>query len=130
MAGRVKTIARVTALASLVGGIAFAAPPERVVAAGTTTTTHGWRASLFVTRPQAADPTLALGGSTTVGARISRTIGRDVRLSFDVFNVFEAQRRGIDALAWTRGAEAAIAENYLFHPAESRGVRVGISLRF
>ena len=121
----------VTAMVSLLGGIAFAAPPERVVAAGTTTTTNGWRASLFVTRPPAHDPTLALAGSTTVGARISRPLGRDVRLSFDVFNVFAAERQALDPLAISRfGGNPAIAENYLFHPAESRGVRVGISIRF
>ena len=121
----------VTAVASMLAGLAFAAPPERVVAAGTSTTTAGWRASLFVTRPQAPDPTLALGGSTTVGARLSRSIGRDVRLSFDVFNVFDVERRPLDPLTATRsGTTAGIAENYLFQPAESRGVRVGISVRF
>ena len=121
----------VTAMVSLFGGIACAAPPERVVAAGTTTTANGWRASLFVTRPAVQDPTLALGGSTTVGARLSRPLGRNARLSFDVFNVFDAERRPLDALTATRsGANGVIAESYLFQPAESRGVRVGISVRF
>jgi len=101
------------------------------VAAGTSTTTGGWRASLFVTRPQVQDPTLAIAGSTTVGARLSRSLGRDVRLSFDVFNVFDVERRPLDPLTAVRsGAGAVIAENYLFQPAESRGVRIGISVRF
>jgi hypothetical protein len=84
-----------------------------------------------VTRPQAPDSTLALGGSTTVGARISRPLGRDLRLSVDVFNVFDVDRRPLDPLTAARsGANGVIAENYLFQPAESRGVRIGISVRF
>lgn len=118
-------------MVAVLGSFTCASATERVVAAGTTATTNGWRASLFVTRPPAQDPALALGGSTTVGARISRPLGKGVRLSFDVFNVFDADRRALDPLAISRSsADPAIAENYLFHPAESRGVRVGISVRF
>ena len=120
-----------TAMAAVLGGIACAHATERVVAAGTTATTGGWRASLFVTRPPVREEALRLGGSTTVGARLSRSLGRDIRLSFDVFNVFDEERRPIDHFALTRAAsQPAIAENYLFHPAESLGVRVGISIRF
>ena len=121
-----------TAMASVLGGTACTVhATERVAAAGATTTTAGWRASLFVTRPQAKDEPAVLRGSSTVGARFSRPIARNTRLSVDVFNVFDSPAPTVDPVALTRaGARASIAENYLFHPGEQRGVRVGISIRF
>jgi hypothetical protein len=121
-----------TAMAWVLGGTACTAHgTERVAAAGATTTTGGWRASLFVTRPQLKEEPALLRGSSTVGARFSRSIARNTRLSVDVFNVFDSPATAVDPLALTRGgARASIAESYLFHPGEGRGVRVGISVRF
>ena len=99
------------------------------LAAGTTAVSNGWRASLFVTRPEVQDDQLR--GSNTVGARFSRRLSRDTRVSVDVFNVFDKKMDAIDPLAATRSlAHPAIGDNYLFHPAEQRGVRVGIKLTF
>ena len=121
-----------TAMAWVLGGTACTVhATERVAAAGATTTTGGWRASLYVTRPQAKEEPALLRGSSTVGARFSRSIARNTRLSVDVFNVFDSPAAALDPLALTRaGARTSIAENYLFHPGEPRGVRVGISIRF
>ena len=120
-----------TAMVWLVGGIADAAGAERVAAAGTTASGGGWRASLFVTGPAASDEAFGMRGSTTVGARLSRSLARDVRLTVDVFNVFDLPTRPIDPLAVSRsGAGMGLSESYLFHPAEQRGVRLGISIRF
>ena len=111
--------------------ISFAHAGERPAAAGTSATTGGWRASLFVTSPPTRDESLGVSGTTTVGARLSRPIAPNVRLSVDVFNVFDQRTREIDAFAASRmHYETGIAENYLFHPAESRGVRVGIKVAF
>ena len=104
---------------------------ERVAAAGASTTSGGWRASLFVTGPAARDENAGLQSTTTVGARLSRSIAPGVRLSLDVFNVFDQRTREIDAFAASRSQPAtAIGENYLFHPSESRGVRVGVRFTF
>lgn len=104
---------------------------ERVAAAGTTATGAGWRASLFVTRPEVKDDAFPLDGSSTVGARLSRPLSKHARVSVDVFNVFDAPTRPLDPLAVTRSPAAmGIAENYLFHPSEGRGVRLGFRITF
>ena len=121
----------VTAMVSVLGSIAHAQATERVAAAGTTTTANGWRASLFVTRPEARDDQMRLRGSTTVGARFSRPLARDIRVSVDVFNVFDKEVVGYDPVAATHSlASPTIADSYLFHPAEQRGVRLGIRYTF
>ena len=114
----------------LASGVSVAQASDRVAAAGTSATTGGWRASLFVTSPPAQDESVGLRGTTTVGARLSRSIAPGVRLSLDVFNVFDQDTREVDAFAASRAQAPAIAENYLFHPSESRGVRLGIRIAF
>ena len=66
---------------SVFAGMACAQEVERVAAAGTTATGAGWRASLFVTRPEVKDDAFPLGGSSTVGARLSRSISKHARVS-------------------------------------------------
>ena len=77
--------------------------------AGTTTKNGGWTASLFVTQPAIEKDAPALGAVTTVGARLSRPISRNARVSVDVFNIFDTD---------------------FFHPADGRGVRLGVRVTF
>jgi hypothetical protein len=107
------------------------ASDRAAAAAGASTTTGGWRASLFVTSPPTRDESLGIRGTTTVGARLSRSIAPGVRLSLDVFNVFDQGTRELDPFAAARSQPGSgVAENYLFHPAEPRGARIGLTIRF
>jgi hypothetical protein len=115
----------------LASALSSAHASERVAAAGASATSGGWRASLFVTSPGPRDENAGLQATTTVGARLSRSIAPGVRLSLDVFNVFDQRTREIDAFSASRSQPAtAIGENYLFHPSEPRGVRVGVRIAF
>ena len=99
--------------------------------AGTTTKNGGWTASLFVTQPAIEKDAPALGAVTTVGARLSRPISRNARVSVDVFNIFDKPAGTTDAFAATHAASrAGLADADFFHPADGRGIRLGLKITF
>jgi len=99
--------------------------------AGTTTKNGGWTASLFVTQPAIEKDAPALGAVTTVGARLSRPISRNARVSVDVFNIFDKPAGTTDAFAATHAApRAGLADADFFHPADGRGIRLGLKITF
>jgi outer membrane receptor protein involved in Fe transport len=106
----------------------------RGAVAAATIRNRGWTASLFVSQfgpGNAEDEALRLRPYSTVGAQLSTRIAKDARLTFDVFNVFDREVRDIDLFAASRlGAQAAIGDTFLFHPAERRGVRLRIRKTF
>lgn len=95
----------------------------------------GWSASLFVSRAAAAeyadDGTLRLPDSTAVNARLARRVGRRTTLTLDAFNLFDTHGSTLDEFVasrlWTPGG---MPEDYLVHPGERRGVRLGIRWTF
>ena len=102
--------------------------------AAATIRNRGWTASLLVSHftPRTGDDVaVRLRPFSTVGAQLSVRPWKDTRLTLDVFNVFDREVRGIDLLAVSRlGAQPAIGDAYLFHPAEGRGVRLRIRKTF
>jgi hypothetical protein len=104
---------------------------ENRAAAGATTKTRGWTASLFVTRPTVEKDAPALGAVTTVGARLSRPISRRARLSVDVFNIFDKPAGTTDYFVATHSApRTGIVDTDYFHPADGRGIRLGLKITF
>lgn len=79
----------------------------------------GWSASLFVSpqpQPQnftGAAPPIVL--PPPVNASVSRPIGKGLRLSFDVNNVFDRHQP---------------SDNYLFQPGEPRGIAIRLRKTF
>jgi outer membrane receptor protein involved in Fe transport len=113
-------------------------PPgyERVATAGATLHDRsGWSASLFVTyleaRRAADDEGLQMRASSTVNAQVVRRLSKDLRLTFDVFNVFDQHAPGIDDFIASRlWPRPAIGESFLLHPGEPRGLRLGVRKTF
>ena len=110
--------------------------PARLATAGATLRgLHGWTASLVVSylgpRQASEDPLLRLRSSSVVNARLVRNLSKTTRLTFDVFNVFDRPVAQIDQFAASRlaGPEAT-HENFLFHPAEPRGLRLRLRTTF
>ena len=106
-----------------------------VVSAGTTMVVpSGWRASLFVShlaaQPSVNDDFARIRPSTFVGARLSRPLSKSMRLSFDVFNVFDRKAPEFDYFANLHGAPSIDTDNYLFSPGEQRGFRIGLKKSF
>ena len=135
MGGRLQKIAAVIAAASALAASAGTDDPNGLVnrasAAGTTAKNGGWTASLFVTRPPVEKDAPALGAVTTVGARLSRPISRHARVSVDVFNIFDKPAGTTDYFAATHAAPpAATADTDFFHPADGRGIRLGLKITF
>jgi hypothetical protein len=110
--------------------------PARLATAGATLRgLHGWTASLFVSylgpRQASEDSLPRLRSSSVVNARLVRNLSKTTRLTFDVFNVFDRPVAQIDQFAASRlaGPEAT-HENFLFHPAEPRGLRLRLRTTF
>ena len=106
-----------------------------IASAGTTMVVpSGWRASLFVShiaaQPSLNDDGARIRPSTFVGARLSRPLSKSMRLSFDVFNVFDRKSPDFDYFANLRGAPSIDTDNYLFSPGEQRGFRIGFKKTF
>jgi len=96
---------------------------------------NGWSASLFVSRAAAGeyadDETLRLPDSTSVNARVARRIARGTTLTLDAFNLFDSHGTALDELVAAQlWAPGGMPEDYLVHPGERRGVRLGIRWTF
>ena len=118
---------------SALAGAAFADGPgamvNRAASAGATANTNGWTASLIVTQPAKEIEVPALAAVTTVGARLSRPIAKRARLSLDVFNLLGKSPASTDYFATTQPAPLA-NETDFFHPADGRGIRLGLKITF
>jgi len=106
-----------------------------MVSAGTTILVpNGWRASLFVShfKPQASpyEDIARIRPSTFVGARLSHSLTQTVRVSLDVFNIFDRKAADFDYFANLRGAPSIDTENFMFSPGEPRGFRLGLRKTF
>lgn len=115
VSGRVQKIAATIAAAVACAGAAHAGE-----LAGTTLRDRsGWSASLFVSpRPAPqnyTEPAPPIELPPAVNASISRSLAKGLRLSFDVKNVFDRR---------------IPSDNYLFQPAEPRGVVIQLRKTF
>lgn len=128
--------------ASLEVGSAVSAPnafpgaesaPRLAIAGATLRDPGGWSASLFVTHAL-ADPAgepVRLADSTAVNARLARRLGPGTTVMLDVFNVLDRRESGLDAfVAASRWSAGGMPEDYLVHPGEARGIRLGIRKTF
>ena len=116
--------------ASAFAGGASAADPIAAASAGTSATRSGWRASLFVTKPPFEKDAAPFGAMTTVGARLSRPLARNARLSVDVFNILDKSPGTTDYFTATHDIAPRAADPDFFHPADGRGIRLGVKIGF
>lgn len=116
-------------------GLGRAAGPQARIAGATLRDRNGWSASLFVTRAAAGqhadDESVLLPDSTAVNARFTRRLGRDTSVTLDAFNLFDAHTGPLDAFVASQWwAPGGMPEDYLVHPGERRGLRLGIRWTF
>jgi len=122
-------MAVIMAAVSAFAGGAAAAEANGSAYAGTTAVTSGWRASLFVTKPPIDQDAAPFGGITTIGARLSRPLAPNARVSVDVFNILD-KSPGTDYFTAIQGAAPRVADPDFFHPADGRGIRLGLKITF
>lgn len=107
--------------------------PRLAIAGATVRDLDGWSASLFVTHA-IADPAgepVRLADSTAVNARLARRIGHGTTVMLDLFNVLDRRESGLDAfVAASRWSSGGMPDDYLVHPGEARGLRLGIRKTF
>ena len=78
-----------------------------------------------------SDGFAGLRASTFMNARLTRKLSKRARLDLDMLNVFGRELRDIDYLATTRmWSQPAAGEANLLGPAEPRGVRLQLHIRF
>ena len=118
------------AAVSAFAGAACAADPNIATYAGTTATNGGWLASLFVTKPPLDKDAAPFGAITTVGARLSRPLAPHARLSVDVFNILDKSPGTADYFTATHGMAPRADDPDFFHPADGRGIRLGLKITF
>lgn len=109
--------------------------PRVQLAGATLRNLAGWSASLFVTRAMrgatADDESLTIPDSTAVNARFARRVWRNTTLTLDAFNLFDRRTSGMDEFVASRlWSQAGSPADYLVHPGEGRGVRLGIRWTF
>jgi hypothetical protein len=107
--------------------------PRLAIAGATLRNLDGWSASLFVTHA-IADPDgqpVRLADSAAVNARLARRLGHGTTVMLDVFNLLDRREAGLDTLvAASRWSSGGMPEDYLVHPGEARGIRLGIRKTF
>ncbi len=103
-------------------------------AAATMRMPNGWSGSLLVSylgKRAEIDDTAGLRASTFVNARLARSLSKNTRLSFDVFNLFDQRLNGVDYFSASRMSNAfGTSDDYLFNPAEPRGFRLKLKTTF
>ena len=78
-----------------------------------------------------ADEPLRLADSTALNARLARRLGHGTTVMLDLFNVLDRRETGLDAfVAASRWSSGGMPEDYLVHPGEARGIRLGIRKTF
>ena len=134
MGGPLQKIAAACALASAFAGTAFAHDPDglinRAASAGPTAKNAGWTASLFVTKPTVERDAAALALGSSVGARLSRPLTRHSRLTVDVFDQLARPSATPDDFAAMHAIPRANLADDFFHPADGRGIRLGLKITF
>jgi outer membrane receptor protein involved in Fe transport len=86
----------------------------------------------FGPRPLIEDSSVRSQGTTLAYARVGYKLSRDLKLSLDVFNLFNRQASDIDYAYSSRlqGEPAEGVSGLHSHPAEPRSVRVTLSLAY
>jgi hypothetical protein len=112
----------------------FPAAERGASAAATMRVPNGWTASLLVNylgrRSAAEDGGASLRASSFVNARLTRSLGKSTRVTFDVFNVFDQRVRDVDYFSTARIWNSGAADSFLFNPAEPRGIRIKLRTTF
>jgi hypothetical protein len=111
-----------------------ASAPRLGLAGATLRNLDGWSASLFVSRAF-ADPGAAasvrFADATAVNARLSRRLSGTTSVTLDLFNLLDRREAPLDAFVasnlWSAGG---VPDDFLVHPGEPRGVRIGIRRTF
>jgi outer membrane receptor protein involved in Fe transport len=118
------------------GAAAQAPAAQRYDQAGATVHPgRGWTTSVFVTsfasRPALTDDALRVRSASFVNGRITRQLSNNMRVSLDMLNVFDKRVAEGDYFPTARvWSQAGAADNFLFHPAESRGFRLRLRVTF
>jgi outer membrane receptor protein involved in Fe transport len=119
------------------GGTQVPGSISRVVSLGLSATELGpWFGHLqlrhFGPRPLVEDNTQRSGSTTLVSLRAGYRVRPDVKLTLDVFNLFDRRASDIDYHYASRlpGEPAAGVEDRHFHPVEPRSVRLTLSAAF
>ncbi|HEX2650414.1 MAG TPA: TonB-dependent receptor [Burkholderiales bacterium] len=110
--------------------------PDKVASAGLTVEgLHGWFGSLrwryFGPRPLVEDNSVRSQSTSLVNLRVGYAFNKKTRLSFDIYNLFNARQNDIDYFyaSQLRGEPAPVLDRH-FHPVESRAARVTLALEF
>jgi hypothetical protein len=110
---------------------------ETAVSAGASVRDLGpWSGSVFLRyfgpRPLIEDNSVRSSASTIVNAQVGYRVGRWARVTFDVFNVFDAQVDDIAYYYTSRlpGEPASGVNDIHFHPAEPRSYRATVAVEF
>ena len=110
---------------------------DKVASLGLTLTDwQGWFGALqwryFGTRPLIEDNSQRSAATSLAYLRVGRQLDERVRLSLDVFNLFNRRASDIDYFYTSRlrGEPAAGADDIHFHPVESRTLRLALQVRF
>jgi hypothetical protein len=90
---------------------------------------RGWNASVFVTSfaatPSTSDDPLRARSASFVSGRITHALTRDTRVSLDLFNLLDKRIGTVDYFSATHlWSYPGAADNFLFYPGESRGLRL------
>jgi outer membrane receptor protein involved in Fe transport len=110
---------------------------DKVASLGLTLTDwQGWFGALqwryFGPRPLIEDNSQRSAATSLAYLRVGRQLDERVRLSLDVFNLFNRRASDIDYFYTSRlrGEPAAGADDIHFHPVESRTLRLALQVRF
>ena len=111
--------------------------PDSVISAGVTVDNiNGWFGSVrwryFGARALIEDNTVRSRSTSTLNGRIGYMFAKNIRAWLDVFNVFNSTSHDIDYFYVSRlpGEPAAGIADLHFHPAESRALRLSVSLAY
>ena len=114
-------------------GAAFGAP-RLALAGATLRNLDGWSASLFVSRAFADTSSASFvrfADASAVNARLSRRLSGTTSVTLDLFNLLDRREAPLDAFVasnlWGAGG---MPEDFLVHPGEPRGIRLGIRRTF
>jgi hypothetical protein len=104
-------------------------------AGATVRPSRGWNASVFVTsfgtRPSTDDDPMRMRSATFVSGRVTRNLTGTTRVSLDLFNLLDKRVGNMDYFSATRlWSYPGAADNFLFHPGESRGLRLRLRTTF
>jgi hypothetical protein len=108
---------------------------ERTLSVGVTAERGKWSGGLrlryFGSRPLIEDNTVRAASSTLVNAKLAYAITPNMKLAATVLNLFDRKVSDIDYFYASRlPGEASPVNDVHTHPAEPRGVRLGLTVNF